>query len=87
MKIDVRKFVIYVLTLTILFQDTIIKITGISLLNYMDELFVLALFMIALCRSRGQIPDLQGDSWQGPFSLCWLVLAHVSCLANIPLAH
>ncbi len=78
MKIDVRKFVIYVLTLTILFQDTIIKITGISLLNYMDELFVLALFMIALCRSRGQIPDFAGRLMAG--ALLFMLVGIGSCV-------
>ena len=56
MKMSIKRIGIFVLAAVLLFQDSLTKLTGLSFLNYLDELFILGLFGTGLLRSRGKIP-------------------------------
>lgn len=58
MKMSIKRIGIFVLTAVLLFQDSLTKLTGLSFLNYLDELFILGLFGIALLLRRGRMPRL-----------------------------
>ena len=56
MKMSIKRIGIFVLTAALLYQDTLTRLTGLSFLNYLDEVIILMLFGTGLLRSRGKIP-------------------------------
>ena len=56
MKMSIKRIGIFVLMAALLYQDTLTRLTGLSFLNYLDEVFILMLFGTGLLRSRGKIP-------------------------------
>lgn len=47
-KISLRAIYIYILVATIIFQDTLVEITKVSLINFIDELIVLCLIVLGI---------------------------------------
>lgn len=56
MRINIKKIIVFLLVTILLFQDSITEVVGISYLNYIDEIFIVALLFVALIKSRGKIP-------------------------------
>lgn len=56
MRINIKKVIVFLLVTILLFQDSITEIINISYLNYIDEIFIVALLLVAVFKSKGKIP-------------------------------
>lgn len=54
-KIKYSNFFIFIFLLFILYQDSFCSLIKINILNYVDEIFVLLIFFIAIIKSKGKI--------------------------------
>lgn len=58
MRVNIKKVIIFIVVAILLFQDSITEIVGVSYLNYIDELFIVGLFLFALIKRKGRMPSI-----------------------------
>lgn len=80
MKINLKKLLIFVVVTILLFQDSFSEIIKLSVINYIDELFIVFYFLYALFKSKGRIPKVALNILIGTILLFFLGV--VFCLIN-----
>ena len=58
MKVNYRKLLLFLLITILLYQDSLIDLIHINILSYIDETFVLIIFIMGLVYSHGKIPKM-----------------------------
>ena len=76
-KIELKKYLIFVIITILLYQDSFIKLTNINILNYIDELFIGVVFIFSLIKSKGKISKFVALTWMKSIIFC--VIGIVSC--------
>ena len=80
MKINLKKLLIFIVVDIILFQDSFSEIIKLSIINYIDELFIVFYFLYSLFKSKGRIPKVALNLLVCTIGL--FLLGIVFCLIN-----
>lgn len=71
LRISFKKIIVYLITLAILFEDSIVSVSNISLFNYLDELFIIIYFIFAILiiiKRKGKLSPIEFKILIGTFA-------------------